>query len=59
MRAGAAAGLLGIAVQSLWEVSLVMPANAVLAAVLAALAVHERPDVVSGTTTSPSRPGHR
>ena len=61
VRAGAAAGLLGIAVQSLWEVSLVMPANAVLAAVVAALAVHERPDVVSGstTTTSPSRPGNR
>ncbi len=43
VRAGAAAGLVGIAVQSVWEVPLVMPANAVLAAVLAALVVHEQP----------------
>lgn len=44
VRAGAAAGLVGIAVQSVWEVPLVMPANAVLAAVLAALVVHDRHD---------------
>lgn len=44
VRAGAAAGLVGVAVQSVWEVPLVMPANAVLAAVLAALVVHERQD---------------
>lgn len=43
VRAGAAAGLIAVAVQSIWEVPLVMPANAVLAAVLAALVVHERP----------------
>lgn len=49
MRAGAAAGLLGIAVQSVWEVPLVMPANAVMAAVLAALVVHDRPDHASDT----------
>ncbi|HYE89052.1 MAG TPA: O-antigen ligase family protein, partial [Vicinamibacterales bacterium] len=42
MRAGAAAGLIGVAVQSIWEIPLAMPANAVLAAVLAALVVHER-----------------
>lgn len=42
MRVGAAAGLAGIAVQSIWEVPLVMPANAVLAAVLAGLLLHRR-----------------
>jgi len=42
IRAGAATGLLAVALQSLWETGLVMPANAALAAVLAALAVHER-----------------
>ncbi|MGE0864960.1 MAG: O-antigen ligase family protein [Vicinamibacterales bacterium] len=44
VRAGAAAGLLGLAVQSVWEVPLVMPANAVMAAVLAGLVVHEPHD---------------
>jgi len=43
IRAGAATGLLAVALQSLWETGLVMPANAALAAVLAAMAVHERP----------------
>jgi hypothetical protein len=42
IRAGAATGLLAVALQSFWETGLVMPANAALAAVLAALAVHER-----------------
>lgn len=42
MRVGAAAGLVGIAVQSVWEVPLIMPANAVLAAVLAGLLLHRR-----------------
>lgn len=42
MRVGAAAGLVGIAVQSLWEVALIMPANAVLAGVLAGLLLHRR-----------------
>jgi O-antigen ligase len=40
IRAGAAAGLVGIAVQSLWETGLQLPANAELAAVLGALVVH-------------------
>ena len=40
IRAGAAAGLAGVAVQSLWEIPLTMPANAVLAAVLAAILLH-------------------
>ena len=42
IRAGAACGLIAVALQSLWETGLVMPANAALAAVLAAIALHER-----------------
>jgi O-antigen ligase len=45
VRLGAVAGLAGVAVQSLWEVPLTMPAAALLAATLAALA------------TYPTRPG--
>ncbi len=40
IRVGALGGLLAVAVQSLWETGLRMPANAVLAAVLAAIVVH-------------------
>ena len=42
IRAGAACGLTAVAFQSLWETGLVMPANAALAAVLAAIASYER-----------------
>lgn len=42
VRAGAAAGLAGLAVQSLWEVALIMPANAVLAGVAAGLMLYRR-----------------
>ncbi len=42
VRVGAAAGLMGIAVQSIWEVSLVMPANTILCGVLAGLLLHRR-----------------
>ena len=42
IRAARRAGLIAVALQSLWETGLVMPANAALAAVLAAIAVHER-----------------
>ncbi|MFA5909831.1 MAG: O-antigen ligase family protein [Vicinamibacterales bacterium] len=49
VRAGAAAGLVGIAVQSIWEVPLVMPANAVLVGVLAGLLLHRRDAVRSQT----------
>jgi O-antigen ligase len=42
IRAGAACGLLAVALQAFWETGLVMPANAALAAVLAAIASHER-----------------
>ncbi len=49
IRAGAAAGLVGAAVQSLWETGLRMPANAQLAAVLAALIAQQvRPAVDTG-----------
>lgn len=42
VRVGAASGLVGLAVQSLWEVALVMPANAVLCGVLAGLLLYQR-----------------
>lgn len=42
VRVGAAAGLAGLATQSIWEVSLTMPANAVLAGVLAGLLLYQR-----------------
>jgi O-antigen ligase len=42
IRAGAACGLTAVALQSLWETGLVMPANAALAAVIAAIASYER-----------------
>ena len=51
-RVGAMAGLIGIAVQSIWEVSLTVPANAVMCGVLAALAVYRR------ETTNPPAPRH-
>jgi hypothetical protein len=43
-RLGAAAGLLGVAVQGLFETGLRVPANALLAAVLAAIVLHEPQD---------------
>jgi len=54
MRVGAGAGLVGIAVQSIWEVPLIMPANAVLAAVLAGLLLHRR-----DTAPAPEHRPHR
>jgi O-antigen ligase len=42
IRAGAACGLMAAALQAVWETGLVMPANAALAAVLAAIASYER-----------------
>lgn len=41
IRAGAVAGIVGIAVQSLWETGLRMPANGLLFAALCAAAIHE------------------
>jgi O-antigen ligase len=40
VRVGAVSGLCGVAVQSLWETGLTVPANAAMAAVLAAIAIH-------------------
>jgi hypothetical protein len=40
IRAGAACGLAGAAAQSLWETGLATPANALLAAIVAAIALH-------------------
>lgn len=42
IRLGASAGLVGLAVQSIWEVSLTTPANAVMAGILGGFAVHRR-----------------
>ena len=42
VRVGAAGGLTGLAVQSIWESSLIMPANAVLAGVLGGLLLYRR-----------------
>jgi len=42
VRIGAAAGLAGLAVQSIWEVALVMPANAALAGMLLGLLLYHR-----------------
>ncbi len=43
IRAGAACGLGAVALQSVWETGLVMPANGALAALLAAIVIFERP----------------
>jgi putative inorganic carbon (hco3(-)) transporter len=40
IRAGAASGLAGVAAQSVWETGLTLPANAVMAAILAAIVIH-------------------
>ena len=41
VRAGAIAGLIAVAVQSIWDTGLRMPANGTLFAVIAAIALHE------------------
>ena len=58
VRVGAAAGLAGLAVQSIWDVALTMPANAVLAGALAGLIVYERHGtrVSSPATSEPLAP---
>jgi len=52
VRIGACAGLAAIAVQSIWETGLRAPANLLLAALLAGLAVVERRGPASGITTT-------
>jgi putative inorganic carbon (HCO3(-)) transporter len=59
VRAGAAAGLAGLAVQSIWEVALTMPANAVLAGVLAGLVVYQRDGTRSSPVPTPELPTPR
>jgi hypothetical protein len=57
-RVGAAAGLVGLAVQSIWEVALTMPANAVLAGVLAGLLIYKRePGAEPSSTGNLQTPG--
>ena len=41
IRLGAACGIFGLAMQNLWEMTLRVPANAVLLAILAAIALHD------------------
>jgi hypothetical protein len=41
IRAGACAGIAGVLVQSIWETGLTMPANALLFAMLAAIAIFD------------------
>ena len=43
LRIGALSGLAGVAVQGVWETGLRMPANGILLAVAAAIAVHRPP----------------
>ncbi|HEY6212870.1 MAG TPA: hypothetical protein VIW45_11320, partial [Vicinamibacterales bacterium] len=43
VRAGAACGMFGMAIQNVFEMTLRVPANAVLLAVLAAIALHGGP----------------
>ncbi len=43
-RSGAVSGLVAVAIQSVWDTGLRMPANGVLFAVVAAIAVHDAPD---------------
>lgn len=54
VRVGAFAGLAGVAVQSVWEVALVMPANAALAGMLAGLLLYQRE--VTGTRSDQMTP---
>ena len=54
VRVGAAAGLAGLATQSIWEVALIMPANAVLAGVVGGLLLYRR-DPVKGRNRCRSR----
>jgi len=56
LRIGACAGLVGIAVQSIWEAGLRAPANLLLAAIVAAIAVRpiERADITPTSGNTPA-----
>ena len=55
VRVGAAAGFAGLATQSVWETSLIMPANAVLAGVLGGLLLYRR-EARGDATSAPITP---
>ncbi len=57
LRVAALAGLSAVAVQCIWDSALRMPANAMLAALLAAVAVHIRP--APAPVATPDREGRR
>ncbi len=57
VRVGAAAGLAALLVQSIWEVALIMPANAVMTGILAALLLYERTGSTA-TDTAAARHHH-
>jgi hypothetical protein len=59
LRVGATTGLVAIALQSLVEFSLQMPGNAVMAATLMAIALHEAPRRVAVPVREPARPHRR
>ena len=50
MRIAAAGALVGVAVQSIWETGLTLPANGMFAAALAALLVHRSPSTAGSHT---------
>ena len=58
VRLGAASGIIAVAVQSVWDTGLRMPANGVLFAVIAAIALHE-PRSASRSDASRPRPHMR
>lgn len=58
-RIGAAGALIGIAVQSIWETSLVMPANAILCGAVAGLLLYQRPTAVRLSEPSAGNIGGR
>jgi putative inorganic carbon (HCO3(-)) transporter len=51
LRIGAASGILAVAVQSVWDTGLRMPANAVLFALVAAIALHDRGETATMVDT--------
>ena len=55
-RAGAACGLGAVMLQSVWEAGLVMPANAMLAAILAVILLHERQEPAATPRPRRERP---
>ena len=60
IRAGAASGLAAVAIQSVWETGVQRPANAVLFAILAAVALHDSSARYDSSASAPvtARPSH-